>query len=90
VRTRELNVADRRFVMLSVDAGARAEADIVTAVRDGGGFVILELLNGSSVSVLVTDRSDIVVADLDIDDDPGPAARTDPEQPLVDGFDWDF
>lgn len=69
----------------------KAESDITRALRDGGGFVELELLNDRTASVLVTSRSEIVVTDIHIDDDRGgDAAATSSRGTSIDMFDWEM
>ncbi|TPW78081.1 hypothetical protein [Schumannella soli] len=78
--------------MLRSDAaGVKAESDITRALRDGGGFVELELLNDQTASVLVTSRSEIVVTDIHIDDDQGgDTAATSSRGTSIDMLDWEM
>lgn len=65
----ELTVATRRLFLESAEAADRARADIVEALRRGGDFIDVALVDQRTTAVLVTERTVAFIDAFDLDKD---------------------
>ncbi|MBI5161712.1 MAG: hypothetical protein HY996_09930 [Micrococcales bacterium] len=79
----ELTVATRRLFLESAEAADRARSDIVDALRRGGDFIDVSLVDQRTTAVLITERTVAFIDAFDLDDD-------DPEGTPLNVFDPDF
>lgn len=84
--TSKLTVNDKVFLLASVEEGQSARNALATALRAGGGFVELHLIDRRSVSLLLSTGVVAVLEDIEVAEDEGPtdniASNT--------IYDWDY
>jgi len=79
----ELTFAPRRLFLESAEAADRARSDIVDALRRGGDFIDVTLVDHRTTAVLVTERTVAFIDAFDIDE-------ASEERTPLDVFDPDF
>ena len=86
MQTSKLTVNEKVFLLASAEEGQQTRTALAAALKDGGGFVELRLLDGRSVSLLLSPGVVAVLEKIEVADDDGQAH--DVASNTI--YDWDY
>jgi hypothetical protein len=84
--TSKLTVNDKVFLLESVEEGQNTRKALAAALHGGGGFVELRLIDGRSVSLLLSPGVVAVLEDIEVAEDDG----GDNVASTTSVYDWDY